>query len=832
MFYLIFLLFILGIIYVSQNKNVLQNYKLKIIDQEKTIQQIDCSGNWSSWNECNTYTGTRTRTFITTFNKLNNGILCPTNQIEDCNVDCSGNWSAWNNWSDCSTNTGIRNRIRTYRIINQHKNNGLVCPSEELETNNCNVDCSGNWNDWSICNTNTGTKTRRYRIINQHKNNGLICPSEETINCNVDCSGNWSIWSECNIDKCDISNNNNGIGKQTRTYIISELPKNGGKICPSNETIECITENYEFCTQCKGQWSNLISDCQNIGQCYRTTGIGIKNNNYISTNPLPNCIMPKTNTIICTVPNYPACTCSYNILDDINCNNNNNTECKYVINEYGEYPENPESICTSKIITEELPGGICPEPNTRKIVNDSRCNCFVERTFGNWNYTDERCNSTTYSANRSRRVTVKKIGGLKGCLFPKKQNENIIDSTKGISLNNKFQFERSNDDINKTFDIIETENINWPNNDRCICEGTTWSDGTVCPSSTDYSIPESHFNKMRRTTTKTIPGKVCNDDYILCPRDCSGNWNDWTVCNIQNKKTRTFRTTFNKLNNGVLCPTDQIEDCSLNCIGNWNNWTVCNNQGKRTRTFNKLNNSVICPTDEIENCRFDCSGNWTDWGQCYVNQCTGTTGRGKKTRQYAIRYFPQNGGNSCPTTDPNPLNCIIENHPACTCSYQILSNDCNVNNTICEEKYYPNINDSPQFPFQSICSRSYTKTANLPGGICPPPPTNIYNIIPSDRTNCECTFKITFSNWTDYTDKKCNNRTFSATRTRVKKVTKTGGFRGCVFSEEQNKDFPAEFKRHDGYFQFRPSDDFFDIVQVENLISNNDFRCLNNIRSL
>ena len=794
MFYYIFSLFIIviiGIIYLSQNKDVLQkindklkeitgkdilqiiNDKLKeIIEQGKTIQPRDCSGNWSAWNDCNIQ-GKKTRTFITTFNKLNNGVFCPTDQIKDCNVDCSGNWSIW-----------------------------------------------------TECNTNTGTRTRTYRIINQHKNNGVFCPTDQIENCNVDCSGNWNDWSECNIEKCDIFNNNNGIGKKTREYKILFEPKNFGKICPSNETTECIKEDYEFCKQCK---SNLVinNECYNIDRCYRTTGIGIKNNNYISTNSLANCIMPKTNTINCTVPNYPDCTCSYDILTNTYCNYVN-TECKYVKNAYtGSIDtEYPVSICTPNKITEELPGGICPDPNIRKIENDNRCNCIVEKTFENWNYTDERCNSTTYSANRSRRVRVRKIGGLKGCLFPKKQNENIIDSTKGISLNDKFQFHRDNDEINKTFDITETENINWPNNDRCICEGTSWVGGIGCPSSTDYSIPESHFNKMRRrTTTKTIPGIVCDEEYILCPRDCSGNWNDWTVCNIQDTKTRTFRTTFDKLNNGVLCPTDQIEDCSLNCIGNWNDWTVCNNQGKRTRTFNKLNNSVICPTDQIENCRFDCSGNWTYWGHCSVNQCSGTTGIGKKTREYAIRYFPQNGGNSCPTTDPNPLNCIIENYPACTCSYNISSNEsCNVNNTICEEQSYPNINGRPQFPFQSKCFLSYTKTQNLPGGNCPDP-TNIYHIIPSDRTNCECTFKKTFSDWTDYTNKKCNNRTFSATRTRVKRVTKTGGLIGCIFSREQNEESPTQFKHPNGYFQFTPSDNFFDIVQIENLISNNDFRC-------
>ena len=89
----------------------------------------------------------------------------------------------------CSTNTGTRNRIRTFRIIYQARNNGIAWPSDLLESDNCNVDCSGNWNVWNDCSANTGMQSRTYRIINKHKNNGLVCPSNllefqkcETIN--------------------------------------------------------------------------------------------------------------------------------------------------------------------------------------------------------------------------------------------------------------------------------------------------------------------------------------------------------------------------------------------------------------------------------------------------------------------------------------------------------------------------------------------------------------------------------------------------------------------------------------------------------------------------
>jgi hypothetical protein len=52
--------------------------------------------------------------------------------VGEGNIDCSGNWS---NWSECRPNIDII--TRTYTIINEHKNNGLVCPSKLLEFKKC-----------------------------------------------------------------------------------------------------------------------------------------------------------------------------------------------------------------------------------------------------------------------------------------------------------------------------------------------------------------------------------------------------------------------------------------------------------------------------------------------------------------------------------------------------------------------------------------------------------------------------------------------------------------------------------------------------------------------
>ncbi|NDG33592.1 hypothetical protein EB118_26490, partial [bacterium] len=324
---------------------------------------------------------------------------------------CEG--TTWVDYTACPSRTNYNILSSDFYKV-QRKTTTKTTPGIKCDEKNipCPRDCSGNWSNWTVCN-NQGKKTRTFIPIFDKLNDGAFCPTEETVNCPFDCVGSYDDWSECNIEKCDITNNINGIGKKTRKYKILFEPKNLGETCPlSNDTTECIKENYEFCTQCKGEWSSLTSDCQNVTKCDRTTGIGVKSQNYISTKPLDNCVLPRTQTINCTVPNYSTCTCSYDISSNSTCDDNN-TIC-----------EGGTSKCTLDYTkTPQITGGICPDPkNIHEIIGDQRCNCIVERTYGNWDYSDERCNSTIYSTNRIRNITIKKIAGLKGCTFIKRLN--------------------------------------------------------------------------------------------------------------------------------------------------------------------------------------------------------------------------------------------------------------------------------------------------------------------------------------------------------------------------------------------------------------------------
>jgi hypothetical protein len=103
-------------------------------------------------------------------------------------------YTEWSNWSNPCPNANDYNapdtsfnitqsRTRTYIKIKNQLNGGSCNQEEDIYTKDkrtitCPRDCSGNWTDWGDCNANTNMHYRTYTIIKQHKNNGVPCPSQ------------------------------------------------------------------------------------------------------------------------------------------------------------------------------------------------------------------------------------------------------------------------------------------------------------------------------------------------------------------------------------------------------------------------------------------------------------------------------------------------------------------------------------------------------------------------------------------------------------------------------------------------------------------------------
>ena len=514
----------------------------------------------------------------------------------------------------------------------------------------------------------------------------------------VDCVGYYEDVGEgiCVIDRCDPSNNIVGLGKKKQRFNITTQPKNRGNQCPDREIeVDCSQNAYSECVKCNMNNGGyyITGDC-NVTKCLKDTdiGLGSKSHKWISPSlpvPLKNCIMPKEELLSCAEYNFDNCNCKYTYTRPIICNKKN-TVC-----------DNKNSICSfdyTKILP--LKDGICTKKfgeYPKITINDGNCNCIVERSFGDWEYRNERCdpsNRTTLLAyKRSRQIKITKIEGYEGCSFNPLDNEVILDTDRDkgfINSNEKFQFRPEV----LTFNTIQTEmDISFPDSQKCKCVGgdtslnssyTDWSEwDKTCPSRTDYTKLDNDF-KISRTQTRTyktntrLTNESCyqsnkiytqqTEDNIECPRDCSGNYNN----------------NFSECKNIFGLPID----CTRNTTGY--------EEGVKIKTFDifksHLYNGIKCENDIRDSCGIecdvDCVGNYIDAGNgiCVVDRCDATNniiGKGYKRKIFDTVIYPQHLGDGCPPQEIYE-ECSVYAHPDCVkCNStngggQYITGQCNI----------------------------------------------------------------------------------------------------------------------------------------------------------
>jgi hypothetical protein len=546
--------------------------------------------------------------------------------------------------------------------------------------------------------------------------------------------------------------------------------------------------------------------------------------------------MPADSKVSCrTAGKWPSCECTYDISSNTFCNENN-TVC-----------EGDSSVCTVNFTkNSELPGGICPAPdNTYTKIYDQKCSCNISRNYGPWVFSVEKCGGTdnkTSIGTKTRTITITKTGGNKACKIRPENNEELLENTTGVlNKGGYFQFKPEVDVVGGTFQTVQKE-IDYYNTDdnSCICEGTTWVDVTSCPSRTDYTKSDDKFYKtQRKTTTKTIPGIKCDERRLRCPRDCSGSFvngvckdiyglpiscTDNTSGTVQGTITNTFEVFKTRLdgedNNGstipgIACPSNYITSCNLkcdvDCVGTWRDMGYCKidrcDPSKNTVGLGKQRQEFVVQTysqNEGKPCpgptrEIDCSlNNYEDCVTCKgqreigascenIKTCDGLIGIGERIDKWSsgsLTVLPY-----CVMPADSKVSCRTAGKwPSCECTYDISSNTfCNENNTVCTS------------PSSSICTVNFTKTNQLPGGICTEQEPRHNNV---NVDKCVCTVTRTyanFGNW-QYTNPRCDpsNRTTliadSRSRTRTITITKTGGNKACIIHKLPNEtilDTPA-----------------------------------------
>ena len=397
----------------------------------------------------------------------------------------------------------------------------------------------------------------------------LTTVTPNTVTQPKDCIGYYENTGTCVIDSCDPSQNRVGLGKQTQKFIVHKYSENEGKPChePTRE-IDCSLNNYVDCVQCGGLEGNYTEGtCTNFKSCKGIIGIGEREDTWFADalTSKKNCIM-KPNRIVPCEMYWKGCQCSYDISDSKFCNENN------------IFCEGDTGVCTSNYIkTNELPGGICPEPNNIiRNPDDPLCTCRVERSYGPW--TLGRCD-VDGTGTRTRTITITKIGGNKKCKIRPEPNEQLLENTAGVlNVGGYFQFNPDVDVPGGTFQTVQIEN-NVNNICPVDCSGNwgDWSDCAVTCDGINASRTGTRTRTYKITTFPRLNGNPCpkanneietiNDSICTktdCPIDCSGNWGDWSVCSaITGQRTRTVNRTINPLNGGRICPVPQTENCTI-----------------------------------------------------------------------------------------------------------------------------------------------------------------------------------------------------------------------------------------------------------------------------
>ena len=430
------------------------------------------------------------------------------NKMDDNSCICEGNWSEWKDVTTCPNRKDYTKLDSEFKKIqrrdissNKLMYPNMTCPFEE-RTLACPRDCSGSFvtgtckNMYGLpidCLSNTsgleqGTITNTFNVFkSQIKGEdgipGVACPETKIIGCDskcdINCVGAWRDVGTCTIDRCDPTKNTIGLGKQKQEFVASITSKNQGNPCPGpTRVVDCSLNNYIECTQCGGSNGARVigATCDNIKTCDGKTGIGERIDKWSvsSYNALPYCVMPQDSKVTCrTAGDWSNCMCSYDISSNSFCNETN-TVC-----------QGTGSECTVNYTKREpLPQpnnapGICTEPVPKHYnVNLDKCGCTVTRTYGDWIYTNPRCDpsnrTTLIDTSRSRPITITKTGGNKACVFQKiSNNETILDpvanNVKGkINPNGSLQFGATNDFNGATLHTVETENnISFADNINC-----------------------------------------------------------------------------------------------------------------------------------------------------------------------------------------------------------------------------------------------------------------------------------------------------------------------------------------------------------------------------
>ena len=669
----------------------------------------DCKGYWREWDKCSASCngGTHSREFVI-YDEGDHDGNCPYRgnvesrpcNTESCPINCSGDWSSF---SECNASCNGGTKHRTFVVENENytgKSCSFVAGFVQIETCNkdpCPIDCVGTWIRTDHCNAscggNSGTYTESYKVIQPPKYNGSCinenasqtqsCSNNEP--CPINCSGSFTDWSTCSAS-C------NG-GFQSQTYNIAQNAEYGGQQCPYPDNHEVSKPcNTEACPEdCQGSWepwSECSASCNQSGFTTRdfiVTTEAINNGSCLNKG--------KPQTMKCDGDPCPEdCVGEWNEL----------SECS---KSCGSGHQNR----TYNIIKDAQHGGLnCPYPNEHKdiqICNIQSCPIDCVGHWGEWSRCSHQCGA---SGTQSRNYIVTSEAQHNGsCVLSGSSQTQSCNTDIACPQNCSGHFiveepcdsECGPGTIEYKYVITDQardggQECPYENNyiDVTYCLETpcpkdckfttTWSTCSascgsgIQNSSYEVTEPKKHGGECLQDDEDYTETRPCNTQ--PCPIDCVGEWDNieendgWSDCSEPcngGLKRRTFSITQNAEYGGEQCPypdaheviqTCNSHHCPIDCIGYWEPFLGCNascggNSGTYTESYkviqdaqhggqcdyeDGLKRQINCSNNEP--CPIDCSGSFTAW-----STCNASCGEELIFRTYNIHTDKHNGGLNC-----------------------------------------------------------------------------------------------------------------------------------------------------------------------------------------
>jgi hypothetical protein len=695
----------------------------------------DCKAtDWTAFSECTQTCGmgikTRVRKIIN--HPSRGGKKCPCLEFTaSCNsntcptIDCK--LSGWSEFGSCSAECGTGVITRSRSIIANPANGGAVCPSTLTEAKNCEkkacpVHCMVVWNSWPTCDKSCGggTQTRDFIVTSQPANGGAPCPTNEEQTCNafpcppVPCAlSAWTVWSECSA-KC-------GTGTATRSRSVMTEPMNGGTACEAFDEIKnCNTHPCPVhCAFKWHSWSSCSADCGG-GKQTRSTTITKE-----AAHGGDSC--PANEERVCNTNACPPVDCKLSSWSDLG-------SCSEVCGV-------GVATRTRSVLTQNAHGGsACGSQSMHQNCNAHPCPVHCVVKWDAWSACDKSCASGMQTRKRSV-LTASSHGGA--TCPPNEQRACNVQACPAVH-----------------------------------CRVSGWAEWGSCSTKCGAGVQMrsrsviSQADHGGHSCPTLDQSQSCEDKE--CPSTCSYKWSSWSGCSktcgggLQHRSNADSAAGCaareDRVCNAHACPKI---DCKMT---GWSHWSTCSadcGAGVQTRSRSVVslasNGGSGCPpltasqNCNTHSCAVHCAFEWNSW-----LGCSKSCGGGIQTRDLTVTTASAHGGRACPSTQERTCNHLT--CPPVDCEVSIWS-DWDECSALCG------------LGLQSR-SRSIVTNAQFGGTAC----DALWQVQKCKAKPCPVNCKYNWGEWS-----KCSKSCSGGTQTRHNTVTKKAAYGGMTCPSSQDR---------------------------------------------